>query len=145
VVALLVACGCSTAAAQRKVELPELAVRGSDFEEGKRIQLDAWVKLAGEVELYDTRRAADLDLVYPYCISASFADYSKNYSPNLEGKRVRASGVIYRPEPTRSDATHIQTQQIAHGIIFANNCFGPYLLAIESMEEVPQPNSRRRP
>lgn len=130
---------CAPAAGQRQFSLPELAVRDvalGELEDGKSIQLEAWVSFAGELKLYDSQEAADMGLVYPYCISASFADYDLNRNPKLRDKRMRVTGTILRRERAESRPDSIQTMAVAGGVIFANSCYGPYLLRIETVEEL---------
>jgi hypothetical protein len=112
------------------------------LEDGRSIQLEAWVRFSGELRLYDSQEAADLDLIYPYCISGSFPDYALNRNPRWHDKRVRVTGTVLLPDEPSRDPNTIQTMQVADGILFANGCWGRYVLKIEKIEELDVPEPR---
>lgn len=110
------------AAPAREVPLPLLAMRDrapSEIKAGQAIKLDALARYSyEELRLFHSDRGEQLDLIYPYCISANAAGLDYPDRQALDGKWVRVG--------------------------FRNDCFGPYVVRIETIEEIdPAPYAPR--
>ena len=134
--ATLCAAGIYFPVLARDVPVPKIAVRDvalGEFQEGKSIQLEAYAKYSGELLLFDSRKVANLGLVYPYCISANSLTATDAEKREFDHKQVQVSGTLMRFEPIKPTSTIIQTLAVIDGMTFGNWCFGPYVLKIDSI------------
>lgn len=135
-VSTILALGPCSPASGRDFPLPELAVLHATggLSDGQSVELNVWVRAAGELMLFDSPKARRLGLVFPYCVSAGLAPHLRNRRPQeFDGKQLRVKGTLlrYRPHADRPD--ELSTMSIIDGMAFKNWCFGPYVLRIDSV------------
>jgi hypothetical protein len=124
------------------VPSPQIAMRemaGQNHSAGQPFSIDAYAEYGWEeVRLYDSLRAAELGLVYPYCISAVSREWDYPARQALDGKWVRVTGTLFaRPTPQRFGGGFLM-QGEADGLRFRNDCLGPSLLNVQSVEVLDQ-------
>jgi len=130
---LAAACAKDTAG---EVSFPTLAVQSAKHElrAGDQIELDVWIEYHGELELYNSRKARDLNLVFPYCISAGLGPNLSNIdASDLDNKRASVRGTLLKYESPKDEPYTISTSTVIDGMFFKNWCFSPYVLRIEEL------------
>lgn len=126
---------CSPALA-RDVPIPKIAIKDfvqGEFHDGKAVELEGYVKYAGEILLFDSREAAKQSLIYPYCISANFPSTATAETRAFDRKRVKVSGRLFQDHRVEPEPNTIQTYAVIEGTPFKNWCLGPYVLKIDEI------------
>lgn len=118
------------------VSPPHLAMRaiaGPEPAPGQSITLDFYTELSWDLRLFDSRRAAELGLLYPYCINANSPEWDNEDKIALNRKWVRVTGTFAeRPATYDPRGTEI------NGARYSNDCFGPLVLELQSAEVLDQ-------
>ena len=83
--------------------------------------------------LFDSERAEELGLVYPYCISSNSRSLTQAEMRSYDHKRVRVRGTVLSYEQPKVGPNTIQTLATVDGMVFANWCFGHFVLKIDSI------------
>jgi len=136
----------SQPAGARGAPLPLIALQDrapAQLRAGQPIEFDALARyMFGELQLFDSQQGADLELVYPYCISGNAQSLSYPAKEALDRKWVRVRGTLESAHDLKSDRGTDYAS--SDGLSFRNDCFGAYVLRIERIEEIdPAPYAPR--
>jgi hypothetical protein len=136
----------SHAAQAREVPLPLIALRDrvpGEIKAGQTIEFDALARYRGEeLKLFHSERGEQFDLIYPYCISANGHDLDYADRQALVGKWVRVAGTLIEADElaTKWGLFLVSDDDLQ----FHNDCFGAYVLRIETIAEIdPAPYAPR--
>ena len=130
----------------RGAPVPRLALQDrapAQLHDGQAIEFDALARyLFGELQLFHSQQGADLELVYPYCISANGPSLDYPAKEALDRKWVRVSGTLKATDDLTSRFGMNSVE--ADGLAFRNDCLGPYVLRIARIDEIdPTPYAPR--
>jgi len=94
------------------------------------VDMSGWLSFQGEIVIYDSLPALDLDLVYPYCVSGLLAPDLNIPAKRLDRKKVSVHAQRFEYTSLQDEPGAMPTRKLLKGRIIANGCQGRYVLYI---------------